>query len=167
VVLTHKIFAKKGEYPMDANTNMTPPEIPPAFPPVITPIYTLASEGIRFANYIIDLVVIYALNFIVGLILGLLSRGYGVSSGEAYTFGLIAIFLYFFIFEGTSQKSVGKLITKTKVVMVDGSKPSLGTIALRTLIRLIPFEPLSALGTPSGQRTWWHDRWVNTRVVKD
>jgi Predicted membrane protein/domain len=150
---------------------MAPPEIPSAVPPAVptvtAPAYTLASEGLRLANYLLDLIAVYVLNFIVGLILGLLSMGRGVSVVEAYIFGFMGLFLYFFIFEGVGQKTIGKLITKTRVVMVDGSKPSWGTIALRTLIRIIPFEPFSALGTVSGQRVWWHDRWVNARVVKD
>ena len=45
--------------------------------------------------------------------------------------------------------------------MINGSKPNLLTIVIRTLIRFVPFEYLSF-----GFGIWWHDQWTKTRVVK-
>lgn len=44
-------------------------------------------------------------------------------------------------------KTIGKYITKTIVVMEDGSKPKASDIVLRSLCRLIPFDAFSFLGT--------------------
>ncbi|MEC8885384.1 MAG: RDD family protein, partial [Bacteroidota bacterium] len=75
--------------------------------------------------------------------------------------------LIFLLYQGLTeyffQKTVGKYITKTIVVTKDGKKPDAGTIALRTLCRLIPFDRLSFLITKNG----FHDRFSNTQVVKD
>lgn len=69
---------------------------------------------------------------------------------------------YYVILEGFFGQTLGKIITKTVVVAEDGSKPSLGTICLRTIVRSVPFEALSFLGS---RPTGWHDRWSKTRVV--
>jgi uncharacterized RDD family membrane protein YckC len=61
-------------------------------------------------------------------------------------------------------KSVGKMLTKTAVTKLDGTKPDSKDILLRSLCRLIPFEALSALGTPCNP---WHDRLSNTVVVDE
>jgi len=123
--------------------------------PLPTQEYELAPEWKRLINFVIDMVIIY-------LVLGLLFQN--MSEGvELILF--IGIFLYYFLFETFLQKTPGKFITRTKVVSLDGSKSTPGTIALRTLVRFVPFEAISALGTSKSGRTWWHDRWVKTRVV--
>jgi hypothetical protein len=45
-------------------------------------------------------------------------------------------------------------------VTLDGSKPGLRTILLRTLCRFIPFEPFSFFGERG-----WHDGLSDTLVV--
>jgi uncharacterized RDD family membrane protein YckC len=71
--------------------------------------------------------------------------------------------LYFVIFEGILQKTPAKYITKTKVVMRDGSKPPLKNIIGRSFARLIPFDQFSFLfgANPVG----WHDSLSKTMVV--
>ncbi|WP_349663302.1 RDD family protein [Cellulophaga lytica] len=43
------------------------------------------------------------------------------------------------------QKTIGKFVTKTKVVKMNGEKPTDGDIMTRTFCRLIPFDRLSFL----------------------
>jgi uncharacterized RDD family membrane protein YckC len=70
--------------------------------------------------------------------------------------------IFYFILESTSQRTIGKLITQTKVVLENGEKPSLETIIIRSLCRIIPFEPFSFFGNiPRG----WHDTISKTYVV--
>lgn len=76
---------------------------------------------------------------------------------------LIAFFLYFMFMEYKYQKTIGKFLTKTKVVMKDGRKPELNEIFYRTACRLIPFDRISFLFTKNG----FHDRLSNTTVIKD
>jgi uncharacterized RDD family membrane protein YckC len=61
-------------------------------------------------------------------------------------------------------KTVGKFLTKTKVVNEDGMPPSFKNCILRSLSRMVPFEPFSLL--MDGQ-TAWHDRWPKTYVVQE
>ena len=120
------------------------------------------SSGRRLANFIIDIVL-----FRVAIILLLIPFA---ATGPIqllannivadWLFGLFLFFLYYFVSETVFQRTPAKLITGTKVVMLDGSKPDAGTIAERTLSRLVPFEPLSGLWG-----TWWHDSWSKTEVV--
>ena len=74
------------------------------------------------------------------------------------------MFTYYMLFEIFWQKTPGKWITRTKVVMADGSKPDFLHILGRTFSRFIPFEPFSFLGkNPVG----WHDQLSKTRVIND
>lgn len=76
---------------------------------------------------------------------------------------LVSFFGYYVYMETRYQKTIGKFITKTKVVNLDGTKPTLGTIVSRTLCRLIPFDRLSFLFATAG----FHDKFSNTTVIKD
>ncbi len=133
-----------------------------------------ASGGKRFANYIIDLIVFYALLFGSGIIIGLLnpeafdslpeddSVGYGLLDR---LLGLVLYGLYMFIVEALFKgKSLGKLITGTRAVNEDGSNLSAKTALLRGLSRAVPFNAFSALGTPCYP---WHDKWTNSYVIDE
>ncbi|HAX16830.1 MAG TPA: hypothetical protein DIV44_14525 [Leeuwenhoekiella sp.] len=125
----------------------------------------MSTTWTRFVNFLIDFIVFLLLVLIGSLSLDsvfvtsnsdfLLAVGYGMV--------LLIFLLYHGLTEYFFQKTVGKYITKTIVVTKDGEKPDAGTIALRTLCRLIPFDRLSFLITKNG----FHDRFSNTQVVKD
>lgn len=67
--------------------------------------------------------------------------------------------------EGMSNgRSIGKLITGTRAVNEDGSDISFQKAFVRNIVRAIPFNALSALGTPSHP---WHDRWSDTMVIDE
>jgi hypothetical protein len=110
----------------------------------------VASEWRRLLNFIIDSLILWGIH---GLF-------------ELAEVNLLLLFLYYFLFETIFAKTPGKLITGTEVVTWEGEKPSMGKIFWRTLIRFIPFEPISSLGMPKNDRNWWHDRWVQTQVVQ-
>ena len=57
-------------------------------------------------------------------------------------------------------RSIGKFITGTKAVNADGSDMRVETILLRSLSRVVPFEPFSAFGGHP-----WHDKWTRTHVI--
>jgi len=132
-----------------------------------------ASGFKRFANYLIDLIVFCVIIFITAFVVGMLNpqtissisednRGTDIIENLVYT----AIFtLYLFgteaIFKG---KTVGKLITGTRAVNEDGSNITPKTAMLRSLSRLVPFEVLTALGSPSYP---WHDKWTKTYVIDE
>lgn len=80
-----------------------------------------------------------------------------------YTVYATAFFSYYMVMEYTYQKTVGKFITKTKVVLTDGSKPDVGVILLRTICRLIPFDAISFISGKDG----FHDTLSKTTLVKE
>src|SRR5690606_30862015 len=133
----------------------------------------LASKEKRFLNYIIDFVIQIVIGIAIGIIIGVISAltdSYGVyslfieteSRLMEYIFGIIITLIYYNIIETATSRSIGKYITKTKVVMVDGSKPKFDEILIRTLCRLIPFNALSFLGDLG---KGWHDTLSKTYVV--
>jgi uncharacterized RDD family membrane protein YckC len=126
----------------------------------------LVSGWIRFANYIIDVIIFYIIMFVFGIILGITGNAdFAAEGGPAISLiGILFFMAYYILFESMFGKTVGKMITKTRVVLSDFSKPGFGTILLRTICRLIPFEPLSCIGVAS---KGWHDRFAKTWVVSD
>lgn len=133
----------------------------------------LASKGTRFANYIIDNIVTFIFGFVIGVIIVLVSELTGsyamydllIASENRltdYIFGAIITILYYTVIETLTSRSLGKYITKTKVVTHEGLKPDLGDIFIRSLCRFIPFNPFSFLGTDG---KGWHDSISKTYVV--
>lgn len=135
--------------------------------------YERASTGKRFANYIIDVIVFYILIFLFGILLGLLApTAFENFTEDGGTFALLdrLLSLVFYalymsviemIFKG---KSIGKFITKTRAVNLDGSRISSGTAFSRGFSRAVPFCVFSAFGTPCNP---WQDRWTDTMVIED
>lgn len=70
--------------------------------------------------------------------------------------------IYYVSFEVISGRTLGKVLTGTRVVTTGGLALSIPTALIRTLCRLLPFEPMSvSLG-----ETWWHDSLSRTQVVR-
>lgn len=72
-------------------------------------------------------------------------------------------FAYYFLFEYFLQRTPGKFLVKSHVEGAQQSRPTAADVALRTLIRFVPFEPFSGFQS-SGH--CWHDSWSKTRVVR-
>ncbi|WP_367269831.1 RDD family protein [uncultured Chryseobacterium sp.] len=134
-----------------------------------------ASKGSRLLNYIID--------GILGYIAALLFIGFSaiiytfVSGSSLLVVGtemkninplldrgitLSCYVLFMFLIETlTKGRSIGKMITGTRVIMIDGTKPTTKNYFIRNIIRMLPFiDQLSFLC-----ENWFHDNWSNTRVV--
>jgi uncharacterized RDD family membrane protein YckC len=135
----------------------------------ISEIIIPASWQRRLVNIIIDLFVIrLAIVNITGITLGVLSSVTGltwIASPTSFILAiLLAIIIYYIVSEYFSGKTLGKLISGTRVVMEDGSKPGFKTILVRSLARLIPFEVFSFFGQyPQGI----HDTVSETIVIRD
>lgn len=85
----------------------------------------------------------------------------GESMDLEFTFLPVAL-LYYLIFEGIFKTTIGKLITRTKIVRIDNDKVGFLDFLLRTFSRFIPFEQLSFLMDSS---VGWHDKISETRVI--
>ena len=125
----------------------------------------VVGSGIRFLNFIIDFFVWLILATIIGFIIGLFVQT--TDQGIIQIFGYILIlgtFIgYYAIMEIKFQKTIGKFITKTKVVKMNGERPENSDIISRTFCRLIPFDRISFLFVKNGI----HDFLSKTKVVKD
>ncbi len=112
----------------------------------------LVPAGKRFFNFLIDAIMIYIIIQIV----------YLLPYSSYYDFIVFFIFpIYYIIAEYKYQQTIGKFITKTKVIDIYGNKPTLKQIVLRTLIRFVPYEILTFLMRERG----WHDTWTKTYVL--
>lgn len=125
----------------------------------------VVGSGIRFVNFLIDFIVWLILAFILSFIIGIFVQP--TDQGILTLFGYVLIFAtliaYYAIMEIRFQKTVGKFITKTKVVKMNGEKPTNGDIITRTFCRLIPFDRISFLFV----KNRIHDFLSKTKVVKD
>ena len=112
----------------------------------------------RFLNYLADSVFIVLLQWGT---LWCLSQ-WEIAQPLLSIVMVLEFFAYYAVAEGVFQKTIGKSLTKTRVVTLDGQQIGMHIACRRTLARVVPFYPLSLRG-----RTWWHDRWTNSRVVLD
>ena len=122
----------------------------------------IAKLDFRIINQIIDLAIIFILWVVTSAVLMVFFNIEDIDS-KPILYAIVApIFMgYYFILEFLTQKTLGKVITKTKVVSMTGSKPSAVQIFIRTICRCIPFEYLSYLISTAGL----HDRLSATRVI--
>ncbi len=135
----------------------------------------LASSTKRFLNMIIDYIAFYLLAIVFVFMSALVGAMFfpveaedlfdeGSSTNQLWMYVIIymSYVFYYTTLEAASGRTIGKLITGTRVVDKDGKVPALGTIFRRSLSRIVPFEAFSFLGNARG----WHDAWTDTWVVE-
>ncbi len=96
----------------------------------------------RFINHLIDSSIFYIL---VRVLFTRLVREGLFSPVFAVLIGIGIYLVYMFFFEAFISRSLGKIITKTRVVTEEGETPEIGKIFIRTICRLIPFNSLITL----------------------
>jgi uncharacterized RDD family membrane protein YckC len=125
----------------------------------------LASATRRFWTFVVDQITI-----LIGLFAFEIAYGvaYGLDALEAldgakwWSICIAFYVLYYVSFEVISGRTPGKVLTGTRVVTTGGLALSIRTALVRTLCRLLPFEPMSfSLG-----EAWWHDSVSRTQVVR-
>lgn len=121
---------------------------------------TAASTGQRFANYLVDAIIFGVLSYAISAMLGMDDN---TNIFVSLLLNWSIMIAYYTILEGSGGKSVGKMVTGTKVVKNDGSNPNMNDAFLRSLSRIVPFEFVSAFGS---SKRMWHDEWTKTWVVK-
>ena len=116
----------------------------------------MMKKRVRLYNFLID----FAVFFVIVLLSSILLKD--TLSQENLKYIMISVYyLYYFIMEWTTGQTVGKMITKSKVVTSDTQeKPSASSIFVRTICRLIPIDFFSYLFIPIGI----HDRLSKTEL---
>jgi uncharacterized RDD family membrane protein YckC len=138
--------------------------------------YEPATQGQRFLNWLIDNILLrIIIQFITGeifirMLLNIAPeytiRVFTEKSFETYFISyLIAICHYIFYYticeKAFKGYTLGKLITGTRAIRMDGQELTLKDALLRSLSRMVPFEAFSGFGDRP-----WHDNWTKTVVVK-
>lgn len=105
---------------------------------IIKTAVTMQYQGIwiRFISFLIDTIVLGVLIGAIGSILGFSV----VSRTAGWGFGLLSfiIFLaYFTYMEGSNGQTIGKMVTKIKVVREDGGKIDMNQAFTRNILRVI------------------------------
>lgn len=136
----------------------------PASSPVIDANhYEVATSGWRFLNMVIDMAGYYLLVFLVGTLIYATGQYRIIEGMNDYLLGMALYLLYYVPQEALGGVTIGKLITRTRVVREDGRPVTLRDSLVRTVVRLIPFEAFSFLSQPRPRG--WHDSWSKTKVI--
>lgn len=136
------------------------PSLPEAAKPEPLPPTHEDLLGVRIAAGLIDLALLLALFAVVVLLIGEAD----VNGGEV-SFGLTGagaslfaglVLLYYFGLEATGGRTVGKLLLGLRVVNRDGGRPSVGAVAIRTVLRAVDWLPaLYLVGFVTMLATGW------------
>lgn len=133
------------------------------------------SPGIRFVNFIIDRIILIALLCGGIFIWAIMAIGRGediktyllfqensLATAFKLLLGYGCTLVYYTVSETAMKgRTIGKLATGTIAISQNGTPFTFKTALMRSLCRIIPFEPFSALGYMP-----WHDKLTNTAVVK-
>jgi uncharacterized RDD family membrane protein YckC len=125
----------------------------------------LAPIGRRIWAYLADVFILYLVNFVVGMVIGIAMRGGAsqvlgcVSALTSLTFTI----LYDALLVASNGQTLGKRALKIKVVAETGENVTTGQAWGRALAKLIPFAQLVALFNTD--RKGIHDMLAHTRVV--
>jgi uncharacterized RDD family membrane protein YckC len=125
----------------------------------------LASNTKRFLNLLIDgFILRFIIMFVALLVFSTIQSDPSDISDRLYGI-LLTLFchvMYYWLCESFLEgRTLGKLITGTKVLSQDGSPARPEVIFTRSLIRIIPFEVFSIFSTNG----LWHDDWSETMVI--
>ena len=121
----------------------------------------LAKPTLRFINFITD-------TLVIAVVYNFLNSNYQITQEPGinrFNILTVVIFItYYTIFEWLTGKTIGKFLTKTKVIMENGSKISFGIAFLKSVVRLIPLIQWTYLGKVCHG---WPDSFTNTIVIPD
>jgi uncharacterized RDD family membrane protein YckC len=120
----------------------------------------------RFVNLLVDYFGFFLLSLVIGLLIGVFGGAAAVRRLQEtpnILVGVVILTIYYVPLELLFGRTLGKLVTGTRVVNEQGGKPSVGQVFGRTFARFIPFEAFSFF---SADARGWHDSLSKTYVVK-
>jgi len=127
---------------------------------------TEASNIQRFWHWLIDtFIFILIISWLIEISRINFWRSIGRSSTAGYVTLLLFVvsrILYYIIYEAILGATPAKFLTETRVTDHEGSRNKFSTILVRTVSRVIPFEPFSFFWNGK-----WHDSLSKTFVLKE
>lgn len=127
-------------------------------------VYPVASTAQRFSNMLLDTVFFLVFALLTGVVSVIIGAGDWLLGVNDNLLGIMLLGLYYVPQEAFFGRTLGKIITRTKVVGLNGEKVTFMKVLGRTLCRLIPFEAFTFLGG-NGQPHGIHDKLPKTKVV--
>ncbi|MCG9791041.1 RDD family protein [Flavobacterium algicola] len=115
-------------------------------------------KRVRLYNFIIDSLIFFVLVLLAAIILRDI-----IDQKTLRYIMIVFYYFYYLILESVFGQTIGKMVTKTKVVdAMTGEKPAFIKIVARTVTRLIPIDFLSYLFVVNGI----HDKLSKTIVTR-
>lgn len=129
---------------------------------VYKPQIKLADKGARYVNFLLDAVVFLVLFIVYNSVFSELRLFYNWSTTLIIHSSVLYLF-YYTILEFLFNKTLGKFLTQTKVIRVDGKNHKFLNILGRNMARFIPIDFISFFFSKQGI----HDRISTTIVICD
>lgn len=126
----------------------------------------LAPLGRRVGGYLLDTLILYIVNFGVGLGLGIALAAMhqtGIAGCSGAVLGILVTVIYDATFTAARGQTLGKMAVGIMVVTEDGQRVSTGQAWGRAFAKLIPFSVLVPFF--NDERKGIHDSLAHTRVV--
>ena len=110
----------------------------------------IAGQTLRFVNFLLDTSIYFVI--ILGFILIFKDV---INKENVKLISILFYFLYYFIFEITNGQTLGKMITRTRVIsLTENNNNFFIRIFGRTLMRFIPLDIFSYLFYKRGLHDW-------------
>ena len=110
----------------------------------------MVGQTLRFVNFLLDTIIYFTITF--GFIM--IFNGL-VNKEDVKWISILLYFLYYFIFELAVGQTLGKMITKTKLISLTENKNYLFIqIFGRTLMRFVPLDIFSYIFYKRGLHDW-------------
>lgn len=110
----------------------------------------MTGKTLRLVNFLLDTAIYFAF-----MIVFLLVFNKSIEQDKIKWISILIYFLYYFLFEYLSGQTLGKIITRSKVISLPVNKDYYFIrITLRTLMRFIPLDMLSYLFSYRGLHDW-------------
>jgi len=118
----------------------------------------MTSRTLRFVNFLLDTTI-----YLAFVLIFFLSFRNVITKENVKWISILVYFLYYFLFEYFTGQTIGKIVTKSKVISsTTDNNYFLIRIGVRTIMRFIPFDILSYLFTANGLHDWIS----KTKVIK-
>ena len=130
-----------------------------------------ATRSQRLTNFLVDGHCCLVLFFGVKFFLSLWALSIGIDTTRLDSpllltpVSLLVILAYYTTMEARYNATLGKMLTRTRVLHLDGRRADFRQIVIRNLTRFMPFEPISGCISGDDVPMPWHDRISRTRVV--
>jgi uncharacterized RDD family membrane protein YckC len=114
--------------------------------------YAVAGLGERITARLIDLAIFVGVYLLAAMLTWTFGAAFIVRTSTAVLYGMMILYAVAFVFYSLlceifmNGQSIGKRMTKIKVISIDGSQPNLGQYAIRWVFRLVDFWLTAQVG---------------------